>query len=35
MHCKGKPVTGPKIIAIAKYFCDEMKITDMCTISDM
>ena len=28
---KGRQMTGCKIIGIATYFCDKMKITDKCT----
>jgi len=31
MPCIGKPITGFVIIEKAKYFCDEMKITEECT----
>ena len=34
MRHKTKPVTRPVITETAKYFCDEMKITDKCTFSD-
>jgi hypothetical protein len=34
MHCNGKLLTGHVIIEKAKYFCDEMKITDKCTLSE-
>jgi hypothetical protein len=33
-HSKGKPVTEPTIIEKAKYFYDEMKITDTHTFSE-
>jgi hypothetical protein len=35
MHSKTKPVTEPMIIENAKYFYDEMKITNKCTSSDV
>lgn len=31
---KGKPMTAPVIVPKAKYFYDEMKITDNCTFSE-
>jgi hypothetical protein len=34
MHCSGKPKTGPMIIEKAKYFYDEIKITDKCAFSE-
>jgi hypothetical protein len=34
MRSEGKPVTGLMAIVKAKCFYDEMKITDMCTLSD-
>jgi len=34
MPCIGKPMTGHVVIEIAKYFCDEMKITKDCTFSE-
>jgi hypothetical protein len=33
IHCSGKSMTG-LIIEKAKYFCDEMKITDRPTFSE-
>jgi hypothetical protein len=32
-HSKQKPMAEPMIIEKAKYFYDEMKITDKCTFS--
>jgi hypothetical protein len=32
MHSEGKPVTGLMMIEKAKFFKDEMKITEKCTL---
>jgi hypothetical protein len=34
MPCIGKPIIGHVIVEKAKYFCDEIKITEDCTFSE-
>jgi len=34
MPCIGKPIIGHVIVEKAKYFCDEIKITEDCTFCE-